>query len=210
MFPAAISFFEFESKPYRVMCRKEGKKHLQRKMVCRRRCQRPDLWISWWQNQGLFHGTTRSPSSREKSDSGSPGNAEVGKDSVRTIIWQQLASTSPYPAEQSQLKNAKEKIFGNKNKRVKAHIRQATGKRSRVSAKLKIGRDSGTVRAQYICRGKSSPVHTEEAGTHGFINQRIGRSEDEHIDLVMVHIIFNESSCSSWTGLVHERVCGRE
>ena len=34
--------------------------------------------------------------------------------------------------------------------------------------------------------GKHSPVPTEEAGTHGFVNQRIGLDKDEHTDMVTV------------------------
>ena len=40
--------------------------------------------------------------SREKSDSESPGDVKVGQDCVRTSIWQRVANTSPYAAEQSQ------------------------------------------------------------------------------------------------------------
>ena len=42
-------------------------------------------------------------SSRERSDSESPRNVKVGKDSVRIGIWKHMTNTSPYPAEQSQM-----------------------------------------------------------------------------------------------------------
>ena len=46
---------------------------------------------------------------------------------------------------------------------------------------------------------ESSPVLTEEAGRYGFINRRVGLGKDEHTDMGTIHVIFNESSCSSWT-----------
>ena len=42
-------------------------------------------------------------SSQEKSDSENPGDVEVGKDRAGKSIWKQMASTSPYPAEESQV-----------------------------------------------------------------------------------------------------------
>ena len=51
-FLAPISFFQIESKAYRVLCRKEGKKPLQRKVVHQWRSPGSEIW--WWQRQELF------------------------------------------------------------------------------------------------------------------------------------------------------------
>ena len=64
--------------------------------------------------------------------------------------------------------------------------------------------------------GERLPVLTEGAGRYGFINRRVGLGKDEHTDVGIIRVIFNESSCSSWTEgcwdqqNVHERVCGRD
>ena len=188
-FLAAISFFHIESKPSRVLCRKEGKKYPQRKVVRQRRSQSPDQWIWWRWNQDLFHwchakAVCRATSSQEKSDSENPGILKVEKDSVRIGIWKQMANTSPYPAEQSQVwrpqstQEQRRRFLETRRKEWKLTLdmRQETGAECWQTKMKEILVPWGPNAPLF---GERLPVLAEEAGTHGFINHRIGWSKDE-------------------------------
>ena len=88
-------------------------------------------------------------SSREKSDSGSPVDAKVGKDSVRTSIWQTNGEHESIPSQTAQQflpKKAMEKILGHKNKSESSRP-TCTWKQEQSVGKNKIERDSGTLMA---------------------------------------------------------------
>ena len=99
-----------ESKQYRVPCRKEGKKHLQRKVSgppsATPKPRSMNLVMTQPRSISLVSREVRMSSyfsSRDMGDFESQGNVEVGKDRAGISIWKQMASTSPYPAEQSQV-----------------------------------------------------------------------------------------------------------
>ena len=88
-------------------------------------------------------------SSREKSDSGSPVDANVGKDSFRTSIWQTNGEHESIPSQTAQQflpKKAMEKILGHKNKSESSRP-TCTWKQEPSVGKNKIDRDSGTLMA---------------------------------------------------------------
>ena len=50
--------------------------------------------------------------------------------------------------------------------------------------------------------GKSFLSSAEEVGFHGrIISQRTGTNKDEHVDMVIFHVVFSASSHPSWTNL---------
>ena len=83
---------------------------------------------------------------------------------------------------------------------MKAHIDKPWETKVEWWRKTKMKEFAGTARtSMHLCLEKVLPALTEEAGRYWFINWRVGLGKDEHTDMGIIRVIFNESSWSSWT-----------